>query len=185
MSIGSNIRRFRQAKKMTMKNLADAADVTVSLICQIENDKANPSVNTLLLIAKALGENVSHFFDEDDTPSNAYIVRHQDLFPVGSTRSGRRMYYLTHRNLETLSVTRIVMEPGSSTPPEQNHPQQKGYEFAYILRGKLRFEISGDIFLLEAGDAITFEAEKPHKVTNITDEEVEAIWVIIPGVKGE
>lgn len=185
MSLGSNIRQFRLAKKLTMKEVADAVGVTVSLISQIENDKANPSINTLLSISNVLGENIAHFFNEYSDSANAFVTRHQDLKPTGSTDNGRVQYYLTHKNLTELSVLRTVWEPGASTykTPEHDHPSQSGYEFGYVLRGKLSVDIEGSAYLLEQGDAITFEAEKIHNLTNVNDGVTETIWVVIPGMR--
>ena len=64
MSIGSNIKMIRLEKGLSIKELAEMADVTTSLISQIEHDKANPSINTLLAISTALNTDIRLFFQE-------------------------------------------------------------------------------------------------------------------------
>ena len=48
--LGSNIKKFRNIKKLSLKDLAEEIDVSPSMLSQIESGKANPSLNTLKLI---------------------------------------------------------------------------------------------------------------------------------------
>lgn len=50
--LGSNIKKFRSIKKLSLKELAKDIDVSPSMLSQIESGKANPSLNTLKLISK-------------------------------------------------------------------------------------------------------------------------------------
>ena len=50
--LGSNIKKFRSIKKLSLKELAKEIDVSPSMLSQIESGKANPSLNTLKLISK-------------------------------------------------------------------------------------------------------------------------------------
>ncbi|HET8588837.1 MAG TPA: helix-turn-helix transcriptional regulator, partial [Nakamurella sp.] len=52
--MGGRLRLARQAKGMSVRGLARAADVSASLISQIETGKTSPSVSTLYAITTAL-----------------------------------------------------------------------------------------------------------------------------------
>ena len=64
-----------------------------------------------------------------------------------------------------------------------NTPAQAGYEFGFVLKGRLRVTVEKSIYVLEEGDAITFHAEKKHSVTNAYQGNTEIIWIIIPGMR--
>ncbi|MBT9174152.1 MAG: HTH-type transcriptional regulator DdrOP3 [Syntrophomonadaceae bacterium] len=51
MGIGSKIRDLRKEKHLTLQNLADAAEVSVSLLSQVERGVAHPSIVSLWRIA--------------------------------------------------------------------------------------------------------------------------------------
>jgi quercetin dioxygenase-like cupin family protein len=53
-------------------------------------------------------------------------------------------------------------------------------ECGIVLRGRLEVTVAGETYLLQHGDAITFESHLPHSWRNSTDEECEALWVLTP-----
>jgi transcriptional regulator with XRE-family HTH domain len=66
LGIGEKLRTARMDQSMSLRELAEKAEVSASLLSQIENDKANPSVRSLYSIAAALSLPVDYFFLEDD-----------------------------------------------------------------------------------------------------------------------
>jgi transcriptional regulator with XRE-family HTH domain len=60
---GENLRKIRKAKKLTMQQLAFAADIELSQVHRIEKGKTNPTVTTVLLLADALGISPTKMFD--------------------------------------------------------------------------------------------------------------------------
>ena len=57
--IGKNMRKFRQAKKISQDRLSKLADLSLNTIVNIESDgNPNPTIETLNKIANALGVKV-------------------------------------------------------------------------------------------------------------------------------
>lgn len=187
MSIGSNIKMIRLEKGLSIKELAEMADVTTSLISQIEHDKANPSINTLLAISTALNTDIRLFFQGYTPDEPAAVVRPKDRVCVGNLGKGWIQQYLTNSDLKRFSVTYNCLSPGASTRkvPEINNPHQEGYEFCYVIHGKVKATIEKTVYILEAGDAITYDASKKHVLSNASQGDTELISVIIPGMKQE
>lgn len=173
MTLGKNINHIRKSKKMTIKDVAERTHLTKSLISQIENDKANPSINSLKMIAKALNVPIVMFFDYDETPSSPVVKRDERKFL--KTQSGYATYLLTgdikDRNLEFLYN---VYEKDGSTGEFYTH---EGEECGIVLEGRLEVAIEDEIYILEAGDSISLDSTRPHKFTNIYDGQTIAIWV--------
>ncbi len=64
--IGRKLWAARQKHKMSLRDLARAAEISASMLSQIETGKAFPSVRSLYKIAAALGVSVDYFFPAQD-----------------------------------------------------------------------------------------------------------------------
>ncbi len=72
--IGEKLRTARQQRQMSLRDLAKKADISASMLSQIETGKAYPSVRSIYSIAEALGLPVDHFFpDQIETPQPGVI----------------------------------------------------------------------------------------------------------------
>ena len=65
MTVGQRICSIRKEKGLTIKDVSLMSKIAPGRISQIENDKANPSLNTLTAIATALDINISRLFEEE------------------------------------------------------------------------------------------------------------------------
>src|ERR1051325_9121343 len=65
-AIGEKLRTVRQERQMSLRELANKADVSASMLSQIETGKVFPSVRSLYGIANALGVSVDYFFPEQN-----------------------------------------------------------------------------------------------------------------------
>ncbi len=65
-AIGEKLRAIRQERQMSLRELANKADVSASMLSQIETGKVFPSVRSLYGIANALGVSVDYFFPEQN-----------------------------------------------------------------------------------------------------------------------
>jgi transcriptional regulator with XRE-family HTH domain len=61
-SIGQKLHAARRAQRLSLRKLAEKAEVSASLLSKIENGRANPSVRSLHSIADALALPVNYFF---------------------------------------------------------------------------------------------------------------------------
>lgn len=70
-AIGQKVKRFREARRMSSQELAEAIGTTSSAyISRIENGRIYPSIPTLAKIARALGVLTSDLLpDEEPSPS--------------------------------------------------------------------------------------------------------------------
>lgn len=181
MSVGANISRIRKTAGLTIKDISIMSGVTPSLISQIENDKANPSLSTLLSISKALNIDIAAFFDGPLNKEESPVIRAADralCYDFNKWTS----YLLSNVNPEKFSVSFNIIEPGASTDksPEMNPRNATGYEFCYLLTGKIHIELEGQVYILNAGDTISFQASKKHIVSNPSNNAAEAIWMMVP-----
>ena len=196
--IGERLREARQARRLSLRVLADRLGVSPSLISQIETGRANPSVSTLYAIAAELDVSLDELLFNDRRPAEivaaipsaagAVASGTMTLAPPVQRGADRHKIRLASgvlwERLTTLSepgveFLRVTYEPGgASSPPDafQRHP---GHEWGYVLTGRLQVRIGFDEYVLEPGDAISINSSIPHRLATIGDEPVEAIWFVL------
>lgn len=64
MTIGAKIRNLREQYKLTLKEMADRAGISLSYLADIEKGRSNPSVDTLMGIARVFGKPAGYFLDD-------------------------------------------------------------------------------------------------------------------------
>src|SRR5688500_3380122 len=65
-AIGEKLRTVRQERKMSLRDLADKAEISASMLSQIETGQVFPSVRSLYGIASALAVSIDYFFPEQN-----------------------------------------------------------------------------------------------------------------------
>jgi transcriptional regulator with XRE-family HTH domain/quercetin dioxygenase-like cupin family protein len=63
-AIGEKLRGIRQERQLSLRELAKKAEISASMLSQIENGKAFPSVRSIYSIAAALAVSVDYFFPD-------------------------------------------------------------------------------------------------------------------------
>jgi transcriptional regulator with XRE-family HTH domain len=71
----------------------------------------------------------------------------------------------------------VRYEVGGSSTLEDRLIRHVGQEYGFILKGTLQIALGFDTYVLNAGDSICFDSSRPHRLYNVGDVAVEAIWV--------
>lgn len=177
MDLGSTIRRIRKEKLLTLKDVAHMTKLTESLLSQIENNKAQPSIASLIAISKVLNTPIAYLFGHDGSHVKSPVLRISER-PVVHTQSGIT-YYLLSQNIEEAQIEMLYVEyeKGSSTAVMHTH---RGYECGIVLEGKLEVKLNEDRYILNKGDTITIPSSQPHEITNLHEGTTAVIWVNNP-----
>lgn len=176
-SLGERIRSLRDMRSMSLKQLAESTALTQSFLSQVERDLTSPSVASLRKIAEALGTSVATFF-AGGSP-NGRLVR-KDARPVLLHPKRRwRDTLLTPSMSGKLQVIWSEIEPGGGSGDEP-YSHNSDEECVVILQGKLDFWVGEEHYLLEKGDALTFESRLPHKNRNPGPSKTQVLWVMTP-----
>ncbi|TKJ02654.1 helix-turn-helix transcriptional regulator, partial [Bacillus cereus] len=77
IDIGKKIEKQRKEKSLTSKELAKMANITPSMLSQIERGSANPSIQTLKVLAKALDVPTFSFLLEDTNTDDLIVRSHK------------------------------------------------------------------------------------------------------------
>ncbi len=201
--IAQKLRDARSESGLSLRELAQRADVSASLLSKLENGKLNPSVRTLHSIAEALSMPVSQLFPEtqmDDaeaptdtisyTPgqvrTSGIEIEHEEISagPIVRSGEGQRIELmggvawerLTAKNAGEGEFLKCTYRVGASSGEKMSH--HRGREFHYILRGELTLALGFEQYVLTTGDTIMFNSETPHRLLNTGDTELQILSVI-------
>ncbi len=162
-AIGSQVRNLRLRKKMTAKDLAKHAGISVALLSRLEHGSVSPSLHTLSKLSLALGVPFSALFQNVDTKGGASLVRAGKGLPVDRTgsRAGQRYELLGVQMAGDVQVEPYLITIDTKTRPF-NTFQHEGSEFIYLLEGGLVYRHASNRYEMREGDSLFFDARQPH-----------------------
>ncbi|MDR3045738.1 MAG: cupin domain-containing protein [Desulfovibrio sp.] len=177
--LGAQIRMLRKARGMTLRELADKAGCSESMLSKVENGKGNPSINVLHNISRALDTNMGSLFLPE---ARSGVVqrkgeRHLAQLLGGEGRGIILEYLSPHQPGHVLQAHIHIVEPGGSTNGTISH---EGEEVGYVLEGELELTVEDQVHLLKEGDSFFFDSALPHAFRNPGAATVRVIWVNTP-----
>ena len=176
--LGSTIRRLREERNLSLKEVASRSDLTPSFLSQVERNLTSPSVASLRKVALAFGVPLTALFQGPTIPEN-HVVRRKDRRQLIHPRRQWRDYLLTPNLTGKLQVILSVIEPEGGSGDEA-YAHDSDEECVVILRGRLEFWVGSDWYLLEEGDSIVFESRIPHRNRNPGPDQAEVLWITTP-----
>lgn len=177
MNLSSNVRRLRKAAALTQAQLAESAGLPRATVAKLEQPGANPSLQVVQQVAKALGVGLDEL--ASPPPSQRYYV---------VPRSEHREYLSPDGAFESVMVSPIAsrgvqiqtvhMEPECKSPGRP-HPHGS-QEFFYVISGTATIVIDDDLVTIEAGDLVQFPGHLPHVYRNLDKHTaVEALSAVV------
>lgn len=165
MAIGHEVRAYRKKLGITVTDLASATGVSVGMLSKIENGNISPSLTTLQTLSKSLGVPITAFFRGFEEPRSATFVKAGQGVNIErrGTRAGHQYSLLGHIDNNTSGVTvepyLITLTKDSDVFPTFQH---EGMEFLYMLEGEVVYRHGEQLFTMQAGDSLFFDADAPH-----------------------
>ena len=189
--IGEQLRARRQERGLSLRDLADRLGVSPSLISQIERGRANPSVSTLYAIANELDASLDELLFSDrrlpGRPQPGVAAVDAPSGPIQRSVQRKRIRLasgVTWERLTTVSEPGIeflyvVYEVGGASSSEDAYQRHSGHEWGYVISGSLQVTIGFTEYVLQAGDAVSLDSTTPHRLANVGDQPVHAIWFVL------
>ncbi|CAB61612.1 MULTISPECIES: helix-turn-helix domain-containing protein [Streptomyces] len=149
--VGPRLRQVRKEREVTLAALSEATGISVSTLSRLESGLRRPSLELLLPIARAhqvpLDELVGAPPVGDPRVRARPVVRH-----------GRTHWPLT-RQAGGLQAFKVLEPQSREEPDPRTH---EGYEWLYVLSGRLRLVLGEHDVVLSAGEAAEFDTRVPH-----------------------
>ena len=184
LHIGKKIRDLRKKAGLVLQDLSNRTGLSKALLSQIEKEVVSPPIATLLKISKALGVNISFFFQNDDSEKRVTLVRSNESKVIDSRYFGREesgYYYeaLAYKKSKKY-MEPFLVEFKRKRAEKLSYFSHEGEEFIYLLEGTLEFRTETEQYVLYPGDSLYFESSIPHAYRAMGRRNAKALTVVYP-----
>ena len=182
-SFGARVRNLREGMDLSLRDLAERSGVSAPMLSQVERGETSPTLAVAERIAGGLELTLSQLLRLDES-EGVSVVRAAGRLRNGG---GRHRYEVltpafpglrAEVSLHTLAPGAATGEPGD---PPMHEPGSR--ETAVVLDGSLRLLCGGIAYDLEAGDAVTFDADLPHHLENPGTQDARFHAVVAAGLR--
>jgi transcriptional regulator with XRE-family HTH domain len=170
--VGARLKRARTHRGVTLTELAAETGISKSTLSRLETGRRKPSLELLLPIAEAHQVSL-------DKLVGAPEGRDPRMLPKPRVRHGRMVVPLTAQ-AGGLHAWKVII------PVERNEPElrtHEGYEWLYVLSGRMRLILADHDITMGPGEAAEFDTRLPHWFGPADDQPIEIIS--LHGAHGE
>ncbi|AYA75070.1 DNA-binding protein [Bacillus sp. Y1] len=175
IDIGKKVEKFRKAKGLSSRELAKIAEITPSMLSQIERGLANPSIQTLKVLAKAL-----------DVPTFSFLLEETNTKDLVVRSNKRKKMVVDNLSYELLSpdftgtISTAIMNVPPNTSSSESLLEHKGEEVAFVLEGKIKVFLNEEEYILDTGDSVKIPAHMKHKWENNFSTKATILFSVTP-----
>lgn len=177
--VGVNIKRLREGKNITLRELARKLNISASFLSQIETGKASPSLVTLKNIADSLQATVGSLIGEDQPQDDNIVVRENERKVLEHVGEGVKINLLTSPN-PNKQMEPLLFKLDEKASSGSSMYKHYGQEFILVLKGAMEITLNDTKYHLKKGDSIYFNSSVSHSFNNIHKGATEALWVVTP-----
>ncbi|GLY65582.1 helix-turn-helix domain-containing protein [Amycolatopsis taiwanensis] len=167
--VGPRLKRIRMQRSVTLSALAEATGISKSTLSRLESGQRRPSLELLLPIAQA-----------HQVPLDELVGAPE----VGDPRIRHRPRVHNGRTVIPLSTQPGPLQAWKSIiPARQSRPEpctHEGYEWLYVLSGRLRLVVADRDLTLGPGEAAEFDTRLPHWFGSTGESAVEVLNLFGP-----
>lgn len=171
-AVGPRLRALRRERGATLSQLSDTTGISVSTLSRLEAGRRRPTLELLLPLARAHGVPLDELVGEDPAEDprvrRGSFVRHGVTFVPLTRKPG---------GLQAFKVIYPPPAPGHTEVEQRTH---EGYEWVYVLSGRLRLVLGDNDLLLTSGEVAEFDTRLPHAFLNPGPEPLEYLGLFGP-----
>ncbi len=150
--VGQRLRSYRHERNWTLDELAARAQMSPSTLSRLEAGKRQASLELLVPLTRQLGIRVEDLLPDEQADPR---IRRSEI-----RRHGQVMVPLSAENAP-IHTYKITYPPISEAPEQKTHD---GYEWLFVISGRLRLHLGDQHFTLGRGEAAEFDTRTPHAV---------------------
>ncbi|MGP5608267.1 helix-turn-helix domain-containing protein [Arthrobacter rhombi] len=163
--IGPRLRAARVKQDRTLEDLASKTGISVSTLSRLESGKRQASLELLLPLTRALRIGIDELIPAE--------VPDPRIRPTRSMHHGIQTLRLSPPNSPTQTFR--MTYPGRQVMPGPR--VHDGYDWLYVLSGKLRLLLGDRDLVLEPGEAAEFDTRIPHAMGSADGRSVEVLSI--------
>ncbi|MBJ6368396.1 helix-turn-helix domain-containing protein [Snuella sedimenti] len=172
--IGSKIKDIRKEQNLNLSALSEKSGISIAMISKIENGRVYPTLPSLLQLFDALEINLNTFFNDfyinDHFPGFIFKKR-EDYKHVNKEEDSEGFNYET---ILSHTIKKSMMEISLLTLSKDSKRKKlttDGFEYIYLLKGSIDYELESQTFKMETGDSLFFDGRMQHVPHNTANED--------------
>ena len=152
-AVGPRLRTLRRQRETTLAGLSATTGISVSTLSRLESGDRRPTLELLLPLARAHGVTLDELVDAPPTGDPRIHLRAFALH-------GMTVLPLTRRAGGIQAFKSVI---AADSPRREPDPKtHEGYEWLYVLNGRLRLVLGEHDLVLTPGEAAEFDTRVPH-----------------------
>ena len=161
--MANNLKMIRKEKKLSLDKVARLTGISKSMLGQIERKETNPTITTVWKIANGLKISFTSLIKEKENTTQ--VISKEHINPLIEDDNRFRLYPIFPFNENTSFEIYIVeLEPGAILEAEGHG--RGALEYITVFEGCLTIQVDDKKYELPQGNAIKFDANKPHIYEN-------------------
>jgi transcriptional regulator with XRE-family HTH domain len=174
-AVGPRLKQLRQRRQVTLADLAETTGISVSTLSRLEAGLRRPTLEQLLPLARAHGLTLDELVDAPPTGDPRVNLRSipgadgSTILPLSRRPGGIQAYKFV-----------LPAAKDGAVPQLRTH---EGYDWAFVLDGRLRLVLGEHDLVLKPGEVAEFDTRTPHWFGATTSGPVEFLSLV--GKQGE
>jgi transcriptional regulator with XRE-family HTH domain len=148
--VGPRLRRVREERGLTLTEAAERTGISKSTLSRLENGQRRPSLELLLPLAQAYRVPIDDLVGAPEVGDPRIRLKPRRV-------NGRTILPLTRPG--GIQAWKIVIPRTQTAPNPRAHD---GFEWLYVLSGRMRLVLGDQDLVLGIGEAAEFDTQVPH-----------------------
>jgi transcriptional regulator with XRE-family HTH domain len=154
--VGARLRALRRHRGLSLADLSQSTGISTSTLSRLESGQRRPTLELMLLLARAHQVPLDELVGAPETGDPRIRMR-------AVRRHGMTMIPLTRRPGGLQAYKMLIPVWAGDLPQQQTH---EGYDWLYVITGRLRLLLGERDFILTEGEAAEFDTRTPHAFFN-------------------
>lgn len=171
------LKLLRKKMGVTLEALADSSGLTKSYLSKVERGLSTPSISAALKLARALHVNVEELFNDAFNDLDSYSLVRRDSQQLLAHSEQASSYAVLAHQVSDRNLLPFMVFP----PPEfagTTFKEHVGEEFLFVHEGSVEVDFLNESVILERGDALHFNAQKPHRLRSLGEVQAQLLVVV-------
>lgn len=176
----ARLRAARVAADLSLREVSRRVGISASMLSQIENGRAQPSVATLYALVSMLSLSLDELLTGHRPPARSWtpVVTAKDRAALVMD-TGVTWERLTPGPDPMVDALLVTYPSGSSSSSGGGLMTHSGREYGYLLCGQLTVRLAFETFVLDAGSSVSFDSSIPHAYVNEGTEIARGLWHVV------
>jgi len=153
-AVGPRLRALRRRRGVTLADLSASTGISESTLSRLEGGGRRPTLELLLPLAREYGVALDELVGAPATGDPRVHLK-----PV---QRGGRVFVPLSRRPGGMQAYKMILPPDPDAPAEPDLRTHEGYEWLYVLDGRLRLVLGDRDLVLTPGEAAEFDTHVPH-----------------------